>query len=149
MAYKPKLTPEWNRDEEEYKDLNEIQDHVRWYSRKIRQGALLENILKYHGELVNFFKWLRPYLKKGRYNKEILKIEALLEIALQWINEGKKKMKYGYVPPNFSLAFNILERGVEYELNDLKVKLDMGVRSTFTKDREKIERERMRRSGMI
>jgi hypothetical protein len=144
--YTAKSEADWKRDEEEYRDLNEICDYVRHYSRSIRRGGLIHNIKPYHGELMNYFKWLSPYLKKAKQEKDELKIESLLEMTEVMINRAFSKSNQNNISKDFTTAFSILEQ-VELELNRLKVNLNMGVSMSYKPDKNELDKQRMRRSA--
>ena len=144
--YQAKSEADWKRDEEEYRDLNEICDLVRAYSRKIREGRLITYIKNYHGELMNYYKWISPYLKKSKLDKDEIKIDALLEMTEVMINRAFKKTNQNHVSKDFSTAFSILEQ-VELDLNRLKVKMNMGVSMSYRPDQKTLDKERMRRSA--
>lgn len=137
---------EWKRDEEEYRDLNEIIDYVRHYSRKIREGKIISFIKVYHGELMNYYKWIYPYLLKAKKESQAVKIKGYLEDTEVMINRAFSKSTNKFVSPDFNMAFQILE-WVEMELGRLRIKLNMGVSMSYKPNKDELNRQRIRRSA--
>lgn len=148
--------PEWNRDEEEYKDLNAIEDMVRWHSQMLNSWSdvsgnkmgvddWIRTLRGYYATLNNYFKWLRPYLEQLKKKKEVYQMQARFEIIDELMEKADKMREFIQLPKDYIKAFTILEL-TENKLKELKVEHRMGVRLEFIEDEQTAMRRRMDRS---
>lgn len=155
-------SPEWNRDEREYQELNKIEANINSYTRLIRgacspngmrmnANSWIQYIKLYAGELWAYFKWIKPYMEKSirqnkKWEKDLTKrlffMEGTLEFCDKHINDGFKKLEWVSMPPNFGKAFSLLEE-VENKLKETKVNLGMGVRLDKFETEEEVATRRM------
>lgn len=128
--------PDWRRDEEAYKDLNEIQDVIRYHSRFIRQGMLRQHISGYASELWNYFKWLEPHLidrLKSKHGKTVDEVglrfcQVIEELLRKSDNKLAEGMQCSSDDTLLRQAFVIMEI-IERELNKSLTKIGMSVRN--------------------
>jgi len=147
--FEANVKAEWGRADDEYDKLRRIQNSIIDESAYIRKGLILGHLRGYWAVINEYYDWLRPYIRgvKGKGIRE--DYEKKISEAKEEIERGYKNTRItGRISRKLWKAFDLLKE-IQRELDDLKIKKNMGIKVGRIIDSKQQERDRMKRAAGI